>query len=67
MVKSTLNKEANCFNWSSGNNLHLTLLFIGLENSFVTDMSDWPNHLFIDKRIVENSGENSPQGMIHRS
>ena len=33
MVKSTLNKEANCFNWSSGNNLHLTLLFIGLENS----------------------------------
>ena len=46
MLKSTLNKQENFFNWSSGNNLHLTLLFIGLEDS-----SNINRILIISKKI----------------
>jgi len=33
MIRSTLNRDDKFFNWSSGNNLHLTLLFLGFKKS----------------------------------
>ena len=32
ILKSTIGKDSKNFNWVSGNNLHLTLLFIGSQN-----------------------------------
>jgi len=37
MVRSTLDNN-KLFNWSSGNNLHLTLLFLGFQNSSDIDV-----------------------------
>tara|TARA_B100000959_G_C14893413_1_gene587738 strand:+ start:468 stop:1031 length:564 start_codon:yes stop_codon:yes gene_type:complete len=37
MVRSTINKDDRFFNWSSGNNLHLTLLFLGSQDISTID------------------------------
>tara|TARA_B100000131_G_C17930583_1_gene538134 strand:+ start:251 stop:814 length:564 start_codon:yes stop_codon:yes gene_type:complete len=49
MIRSTLNKDDKLFNWSSGNNLHLTLLFIGFEGSSnIKEISD------ISKKVLSD-------------
>ena len=45
MLKSTIGGDSRYFNWVSGNNLHLTLLFIGLQHN--KDIDD------INKRITK--------------
>ena len=49
MLRSTLDKQDFFFNWSSGNNLHLTLLFIGLQ-----DLSNIEKISCISKKIFSN-------------